>query len=394
MTDEKLNQILKDALSPKISEEDIMIKRHYALNKKKKHKGLKIGAAAAAAVVLTISGIGVFNPALAAQIPIIGYTFQNMQDEVLYSGDYSEKAVILEESSDDTKTYSAESEGVEITASEVYCDGYSIFLAMDIKMNDRDLTNVTQHYIGEDEMSYGFYTQGVYTLNGGDEQYFPFNIDGNIIGNDTFAGMVKIDLNDKISGAQDLKINLTAVGFDDKTKLDQLGDSIDPTDWTEGNWNFDIPVAVDTSDVKVIRIDKKAEGSDLKLNEVVVSPYQVVVNMDVPMVENENIDEAVEQVMKDGNLTEEDKEEFIEAIKEYPMMINTLVYTQDGAPLQLANQYLDYAYFPVQNKDIEQLKIFVFGYDEDAEYDMQMIKEGINSPAAEKAILTAEVDVK
>lgn len=401
MTDEKLNQVLKDALSPKINEEDIKVKNHFALNKKKKHKGLKIGAAAAAAMALTIGGIGVFNPALAAQMPIIGYTFQNMQKSVSYSGDYTDKAVVLEKNENNSKSYTAEDNGVTITASEVYCDGYSIFLAMDIEMKDKDLTKVTQHYINEDEFAYGFYLDGTYTLDGEEEKFFPFNNEGDIIGNDTFAALVKINLYDKLTGTHNMKINLTAVGYDDETKLDGTRDEMDPTDWTTGKWSFDIPITVDTSDVKVIKVNQKSQGvePEFTLNEVAVSPYQVVVNMDVPTLKNENFTKEIEDDIKnDKDLTDEEKEKVLEEIRSYPMFTNTLIYTQDGKELLGDWEYAEYAYFPVHNNDITKLKIFIFGdpenEDQSADSYISMHKEGLGSSCADNAQITAEIDVK
>lgn len=396
MTDEKLNQVLKDALSPKINEEDIIVKNRFALNKKRKYKGVKIGAAAAAVTALTVIGIGVFNPALAAQIPIIGHTFQNMQNDVSYSGDYTDKAVKLAESEDD-KEYTAQDNGVKITASEVYCDGYSIFLAFDFTFDNKDLTNCTQHYVTQDELAYGFYANGTYTIDGKEQQYFPFNLEGNIIGNDTFAGLVKLNLDEKLSGTHTLKISFDGVGYDDETHFDAESDSIEATDWVQGKWDFDIPITVDTRDVKVVKIDKKAADSELKLNEVAISPYQIVVAMDAPMLENKYFTEEMKNEIKnDETLSEEEKEKIIEEQEAYPMWTNTLIFNQDGEKMLADWEYGGLAYFPVHNKDIKKLNIFVFAEkeygEETQEYYMEMNKEGMNSPAAEKATIIAEAD--
>ncbi|MBD5550284.1 MAG: DUF4179 domain-containing protein, partial [Lachnospiraceae bacterium] len=91
MTDEKLDQILKQALAPEISDREIRVHRR---RKDKMKKFGKIGmaaAAAAAAAVIGIGGLGYVNPVLAAKIPLIGKIFEKVEDDVIYSGDYTDK---------------------------------------------------------------------------------------------------------------------------------------------------------------------------------------------------------------------------------------------------------------------------------------------------------------
>lgn len=85
MTDEKLEQILKQALAPEISDKEIRVHKR----RKGKMKFGKIGRAAAAAVavaVMGILGLGYFNPVLAAKLPLIGKIFEKVEEEVTYSG--------------------------------------------------------------------------------------------------------------------------------------------------------------------------------------------------------------------------------------------------------------------------------------------------------------------
>ena len=86
MTDEKLDQILKQALAPEMNDEEIRV---YRRRKGKMRKSGKIGkavAAAAAVAIMGIGGLGYFNPALAAKIPLIGKIFEKIEDDVTYSG--------------------------------------------------------------------------------------------------------------------------------------------------------------------------------------------------------------------------------------------------------------------------------------------------------------------
>ena len=66
MTDEKLNQILKQALAPEINDIEIQIHKRRKAKMKKFGKTGKIAAAAAAAAVIGTLGLGYFNPVLSA----------------------------------------------------------------------------------------------------------------------------------------------------------------------------------------------------------------------------------------------------------------------------------------------------------------------------------------
>ena len=78
MTDEKLDQILKQALAPEISDREIRV---YGRRKSKMKKFGKIEKAAIVAVaVVGIGGLGYFNPALSAKIPLIGRVFEKVED--------------------------------------------------------------------------------------------------------------------------------------------------------------------------------------------------------------------------------------------------------------------------------------------------------------------------
>ena len=95
MKDEKLDQILKQALAPEINDTEITVHRG---RKNRMRKFERIGKAVAAAVAICIIGIGAlgyFNPVLAAKIPLIGGIFEQIEDDVIYSGDYSNRGSFL-----------------------------------------------------------------------------------------------------------------------------------------------------------------------------------------------------------------------------------------------------------------------------------------------------------
>lgn len=95
MTDEKLDQILKQALAPEINSREIRVRRR---RKSKMNRFGKAGGAVAAAVSVAIIGtlgLGYFNPVLAAKIPLIGKIFDKVEDDITYSGDYTDRETVL-----------------------------------------------------------------------------------------------------------------------------------------------------------------------------------------------------------------------------------------------------------------------------------------------------------
>ena len=172
MTDERLDQILKQALVPEINDREIRVRRR---RKGKMRKSGKIGkCVAAAAAVIGIGGLGYFNPVLAAKIPLIGKIFEKVEDDVTYSGDYTDKGTVLTNEDYagnlDTSDYSVSDKGITLTASEAYCDGYSIFLTVNIEAEDADFTHIPEHYTGmnvaDSRTVAGFYIGGTWSADG------------------------------------------------------------------------------------------------------------------------------------------------------------------------------------------------------------------------------------
>ena len=73
--------------------------------------------------------------------------FTEVQQIVTFSGTFDDKAEVLNtEGSSEVEIqnpmYIAESDGITITASEVYCDGLSIFLTAEVNMEQGGLDNI------------------------------------------------------------------------------------------------------------------------------------------------------------------------------------------------------------------------------------------------------------
>ena len=393
MTDEKLDQILKQALAPEISDNEIRIHKR---RKGKMSKFGKIGkcvAAVVAAAVIGIGGFGYFNPVLAAKIPLIGKIFERVEDDAIYSGDYTDKKTVLtnEDSAGnlDASDYIVSDKGITLTVSEAYCDGYSIFLTVNIESEDADFTHIPKHYTGmkvaDNRTAAGFYIDGTWSVDGGSPELLRNTFDGEVIDSHTFAGMLKIDLAEKQIGSGVLNLNINGLGYDDDRMLD--GGEISASHWTDGSWNIAIVFAVNNTDVKTIEVGEKK--GNITLEDVVVSPYQVIVHATTPGEQRELTDDRREKLLsKDPDMTDA---EMFELLGWSYAPCQTICFNQDGEMLYPDTEMAGRAGFAVQGKEIKTLHIFIFDNLDDW---AQMEQEGMNSSAADRAVIAKEIYVE
>ena len=393
MTDERLDQILKQALAPEISDREIRIHRR---RKDKVNKLGKIGkgaAAAVAAVVIGVCGLGYFNPVLAAKIPLVGKIFEKIEDDVTYSGDYTEKGTVLTNEdhagSLDTADFTVSDQGITLTASEVYCDGYSVFLTVNIESEDADFTHIPRHYTGmnaaDERTAAGFYIDGTWSVDGSTPVWLENRFEGEVIDSHTFAGMLKIDLAKKHAGSGELNLDVSGLGHDDDRMLD--AEDISASHWTDGSWNIVVPFEVNESDVKIIEVGEKK--GNITLEDVVVSPYQVIVHATTPGEQRELTDDRREKLLSmNPDMTDAEMFELLGWSYE---PCQTICFDQDGEMLYPGMEIAGAATFAVQGKEIETLHIFIFDNFDDW---IQMEQEGMNSSVADKAIIAREIHVE
>lgn len=395
MTDEKLDQILKQALAPEIGDREIRIHRR---RKDKMKKSGKIGkgvaaAVAVAAVIIGIGGLGYFNPVLAAKIPLIGKIFEKVEDDATYSGDYTDKKTVLTKENYagklDTPDYTVSDKGITLTASETYCDGYSIFLTVNIASEDADFTHIPEHYTGmnvaDNQTAAGFYIGGTWSVDGSTPEWLENTFDGKVIDSHTFAGMLKINLGEKYAGSGELNLHVNGLGYDDDRMLD--GEEISASHWTDGSWNMVIPFAVNETDVKTIEVGEKK--GNITLEDVVVSPYQVIVHATTPGKQRELTDDRREKLLsKDPDMTDAEMFELLGWSYE---PCQTICFNQDGEMLYADTEMAGRARFAVQGKEIKTLYVFIFDNLDDW---TQMEQEGMNSSAADRAVIAKEIHVE
>ncbi len=264
------------------------------LPRRRRHSGIRIWrktAAAAAAFLVVCAIVCYSNPVFASKIPIIGKIFEGIQQEIPFSGDYGKRAQQLlgtdtkaaqEESADLQTKQTASDGGIQVTASEIYCDGMSVFVAAQVYVEQGGLQNIPAHsVIGRDAMSYMLYLRGNWRLVGDGEAraLTAYPMEGKVMDDHTFAGMLKLDLEGYRQGQGILALELSGIGWDD-TAVENITD-IAETHQVGGNWNLQIPFGVDPDVVGEIAVDQARGG--YAIQKLFVSPYQVAVYVDAPV---------------------------------------------------------------------------------------------------------------
>ena len=411
-----------------------------------KNKARKwLTALASTAAVLAIStGVLMANPVLAAKIPIIGKIFERVEERVTYSGDFKDKVDVLtvepevttaevSRSPEDDRdpatvsaatdaTYVVEDQGVTFTASEVYCDGYSLYLTAKVESKDGGFTDMMGYGYDDDvavppsdggEQAvdakvrvHTMYAWGDGTTDSGiTGENSGQNLEGDVIDDNTFVGMMKIDLEQMVSDKGTFNLKLSTLGFDSSNPPPKDDDgSIDMSYRYDGNWDLAIPFTVDTQSTKTIEVNQPVERG-LDINKVFVSPYQVLVYMNAPYTQlnednaasKEEYEElwgakSEEMMMAGGGLTEGDAmtyEEWLNS-KDYDMEWDIAVYNQDGARLgwleinEVDDQWVTRC--ATGGVDVSKLQIFIG--DEWLKFKMANVDE-----AKERAMFSTVIDV-
>jgi len=334
-------------------------------SKSKVRKWVTAVASTAAALVLS-TGFLMANPVLAAKIPIIGKIFERVEDKVTYSGDFKDKADVLvavEEAEAVSAVYSVEDQGVTFTASEVYCDGHSLYLTAKVESKDGGFTDMTGYANddGTERVKHMYAWGGGRTAQGITGENNGQSLEGDVIDDNTFVGMMKIDFDEVVSEEGVFDLELTMLGFDGvNNQID-----IDVGHRYDGSWKLTIPYTVDTQNTKTIEVNEDIKDG-FSINKVFISPYQLIMYSSAPYETPEG--EYLSQDFEFG------------------------AYNQDGEELQwggailVGDQWV--SRFTVKGLDVSKLQIF-FG-----EEFLSMIKAENIDDAKEKAIWSTEIDVK
>ena len=385
----------------------------YKNKSKNKVRKLTTAIASVAAVLALSTGILMANPVLASNLPIIGKIFERLEDKVTYSGDFKDNADILTSEPEITGTdmgesansnYVVENNGVKLTASEIYCDGYSIFLTAEIEVANGGLSDMMADYASrstDGAKVSTMYTKGQWEAPtaGVSGKLMNDHFEGEVVDDKTFVGILKADLGNMASEGGTFNLNLSFLGYDSNANHPQVND--DPIGLGQrftGSWNLAIPYTVDTANTKIVAVDAKSE-SGFGIEKVLVSPYQVVIYSDVPY-KTDLTKEEFEEMFGEWNEglvafgDEPVKYEDVRNEKHYEHF-DMVLYNQDNEKLALEkveqNSDKRIITFPTKGLNISKLYAFMdIMHDDDFDIGNAL---DINE-AREKAIFSTEIDVK
>lgn len=389
-------------LSEKRKGEHYMGRNHTTGNK-------RWGKAAVAAVVLVACGSVFFasNPAIASKIPVIGKIFEQMKEDVTYSGDYDGTQVLQDVTrvmgNEDYGAYVVKNQGITITASEVYCDGYSIYLTAKIESEKGGFDRIPSHYTRrfEEKTCQSVNTEGTWERNEEGEEFFPHTnvFEGKTVDNHTFIGMMKLDWNGYSGEDGVLHLNFSEILYDDENAM-QI-DGIEPANGIKGSWKLTVPFTVDKAGCKEIPVNKENKEG-YRIDRVFVSPYQLIVFAGTPyttLSPDTYTEEDFEKVWGRKNKeiaaqggTQVTYEEIL--AKKYYDGYGMAVYNEDGESIEA--QYGGVGgtdaktVFAIQGHELSKLHIYM----SDEEHDMDLIKASDEEEAKENSLLDVKVNLK
>lgn len=352
---------------------------------------------AAATMAIVISGVFCYShPALAAKIPLIGKIFERVEESVPFSGDYSEKAETLVTPEDVAESQMMVTDaGISVTASEVYCDGVSVFLAAQVEVSEENILKIPSHTLnGKTTTADGMYLRGTWMLEGEEPKMLNARmLEGKMVDKHTFVGMLKLDLEEKKLEAGTLKLQLTSIGWDQEAvETEDISENIR----VDGAWSFTVPFTVDKESVKEIAVNQEQNGYTIQ--KIIVSPYQVVSYVKAPL---SNVEKQISRADYEGKLGlaegEEDEtlsyEDFV-AQYQKPVMqpCETVICNQEGE-LLFANDSSTTSgttTFAVDKKELQKLYIYVLTDVENYLHEDGSLNREL---LTEQAVVSAEVNL-
>lgn len=269
-----------------------VLRKVRALEMKNKKKGRgKAVAAAAAACAVVIGAVGFTNPALADVVysNTIGKLIENKigtKDEneaniyktVAQNSLTAEEEVEKSQKADEYNT-SAESGGVTVSISDIYCDGYVIYYTAVLQTDDEGLNQAD--FITAEKGAEALTVNG--NEAGGVMMGFERASDGSYVksGEIDLIGFGSDGDTEDYSKADSLEIeyvitNLT--GYKDD-EWDANGDYVS-TASMDGDWTLKFPVTVDRSENVTYDLNKEDNG--VKLCNVVKTKAGLVLTIETP----------------------------------------------------------------------------------------------------------------
>ncbi len=257
-------------------EMDKEIKKSILSGKRHKHINIRLNkyvyaAGSVVAAFALVFTIGMSNPTLAKNIPLIGHIFQNIEKDANYKGNYNNVGKQLTSENDNNK-YKKLSDGITINLSETYCNSQALYITMEIKSKEE-----------WPEMDYlELFTEEKYSFNTTSTND-ALVLQGHIIDKHTYVGMIRFDLNQKITDINSLpdsfgldltvsKIKglLSDAVFDENAQVDSEYAVMN------GPWDFNVNVDVNTKETIQMNLSDRAKDG-LGFSSIVKDRFEIAV---------------------------------------------------------------------------------------------------------------------
>lgn len=333
----------------------------------KSHKKFKtvykaaLGMTAAAAV---FSAVCITNPAFAENIPLVGNVFEQIGNSIGFSGDFSKYATPLEDdntadnetqngaeqktfsNSDNTQNTAVEDgettdskwsqtyNGTTLTVSEVYCNDTALYISLVISMEDK----IPNTLLTEDGTPYISLDNGSVWVNcdfNEGDMLVTAPLDGQLIDDHTFAGVLRIDNTEftyDIAGQKKFDAAWEAFwkekGINDPydTTNEEMAAAIGIDD--AENMTLEDEIAAGAPDEKdYLKEIKIPDQFTLKLKFSQITGQLPEEEQTVPDIPQELRDER-DQAVADAGLNEDDYENFTEEQQETLRLIDQAMYNK------------------------------------------------------------------
>lgn len=290
----ELSPLEKESAKQRILREVNRMENRTNKNMKKRNKW-KMAAGAAATCAITVGAIGIANPTLAENL--FSGTFGKLIDSVQGEKNEEEKtavyskigensieaeAELAKQENPEEYILSAEDEGVTISVSDIYCDGYVLYYTASLQTDHEELISAdgiltSSKEAGSDQLKIegtdmSGYTSQAFKKSG--DQLFVSANEINLL-SETNGGAFEAGENQTIIADWTIT-NLTGSFWN---SWDTQGE-YENTARVDGTWHLRFPVTVDTSENETIAINREENGIVIK--DAVKTKAGLVVHVHFP----------------------------------------------------------------------------------------------------------------
>ncbi|MBE3592170.1 MAG: DUF4179 domain-containing protein [Thermoanaerobacter sp.] len=218
----------------------------------------------ASLLVIGALTIGIINPAIGKNIPVIKSVFEYLSNIGVEKADYQKYAVGI--------GASQTSKSIEVTLNEAAFDGSRLVVGYTIKGE-----NISQK-IKKDQIFIDSTAEA--TINDEKLSAGSNTVSGILTEDSTFVAVAKYELVrgylDKIPSSIDVKINIREITFYEGTNRHPI----------KGNWNFNftIPASKTKVDLKILesKIVINDKLGEIKFNKIILSPFSTSIEIEAP----------------------------------------------------------------------------------------------------------------